>query len=151
MHLVIYYLSMQSIMFLLICPLKQLCLLFDIANYASDWKKIKDFQKKKKAPHCPDFNICLLLSRRSRYYGPGLSEAGMPGVSCPPPIFYRSGNPNSTRGNRLCQQHYYCPPPDFQTFLRPCYGPGRGHRVQACTVMNIRLLSHGKTKAYYVF
>ena len=81
-------------MFQLISPLKHLCLLFDTANYASDWKKIKDFQKKKKAPHCPDFNICLLLSRRSRYYG-----------------------------------------------------PGRGHRVQACTVMNIRLLSHGKTRA----
>ena len=72
-------------MFQLISPLKHLGLLFDTANYASDWKKIKDFQKKKKAPHCPDFNICLLLSRRSRYYGPGLSEPGVPGVSYPPP------------------------------------------------------------------
>ena len=35
-------------MFQLISPLKHLGLLFDTANYASDWKKIKDFQKKKK-------------------------------------------------------------------------------------------------------
>ena len=111
---------MQSIMFLLICPLKQLCLLFDIANYASDWKKIKDFQKKKKAPHCPDFNICLLLSRRSRYYGPGLSEAGMPGVSCPTPQILTDQVTLTQPGGTDYANNITTAPPQI---FRPSYDP----------------------------
>ena len=37
-----------------------------------------------------------------------------------PPDFGRSVNPTSTKGDRLCPPQYYCPLPDFQTFLWPC-------------------------------
>ena len=62
------------------------------------------------------FDLLVLLHNIA-----SLSQEGRTGgASAPlPPVFGRSVNPISTGGHIIPTQ-YYKPPPDFQTFRRPC-------------------------------
>ena len=69
----------------------------------------------------------LPYEKRAFYYfliskKPGMAEPGEMGCARPAPNFGRSINPIFTRGPDCASLIITPPPPDFQTFRRPCTG-----------------------------
>jgi hypothetical protein len=105
-------------------------------------------------------NLCALVipfCRKMPYYsdtGTGCACGGEAGGPLPPPpqFFGRSVNPFPTGGEHIIPTYYYCPPPQFFTFLHHCtalyekYGKSKDAvtssriKVKNRTLMNIKVV-----------